>query len=334
MGLWAGYTPASALGILFFSKLAVRAQGGWVRMNRDWFLPWTLLAALLSGCGGSVNLAQRRVEYDSVLMVPAQVQTVLAAKTALYDGLLTRTSSAALAPYPALHAYLAAMTVQAAALQSIEGWDGSFKGDFDFFAATHTVVTPQQSGDWAALKSLDKRYPPIRDAIVAHQKLFNDAAGRFDDLAKASDIFYYDGADLADALGALRSDLDVVLKRMEARVLRDSQAVSFDVAVTGMDPTVIAQHQAILGSMQEHLFKTEDLMRRILKNADDLQASCPVEAALWAGPGLPDDGSALGKLWRMRDAFGRRRVEFKSLAESFDAVGQPGANVRPSGTMP
>jgi hypothetical protein len=292
-----------------------------------------LLGAALSGCGGSVNLARQRVDYDAVLMVPARAQTVLAAKTTLYDGLVTRTSSAALAPYPALHAYLAAMTVQAAALKSIEGAD-DFKGDFDFFAATHTVVTPQQPGDWAALQSLDHRFPPIRDAIAAHQKLFNDAAGRFDDLAKASNIFYYDGADLAGALGDLRTDLDVVLKRMEARVLRDSQAASFDVTVTGMDPTVIAQHQSILGSMQEHLFKTEDLVRRILKDADDMQASCPEGAALWAGPGLPDDGSALGKLWDLRDAFERRRVEFRTLADSFDAVGQPGSDVGPSSAPP
>jgi hypothetical protein len=142
-----------------------------------------VLALGLAACDGTVDLAARRADYDAVLGVPARARTALAAKTALFKRLLARGGSPAAAPYPALRACLRTMAGEADALESVQSSAAAFEGDFDFFAATHATVSPQQPEAWDAFESLDGRFPPMDRAILAHQRAFNAAAARFDALA-------------------------------------------------------------------------------------------------------------------------------------------------------
>jgi hypothetical protein len=279
-----------------------------------------LCVLALNGCGGMVNLAHRRVHYDALLKIPAQDTAQLADRTSFYAEVLTRTSTPEVEPYAALRADLASMAAQVDALNRDQSQGTAFEADFDAFAAKRLTVTAQQPQDWGDYQALDGRFKPIAQDIRARHAAFQQAGDHFDALLKAYDISRQPSDEALKALDDARAEMGRGIQKMEQTARLDAQTADFD-AGSAMDPGLKAQERGILSAMQEHLIKTEGLLRRLLQDSDALKSAWPSGPWLWTGPGLPDNGQAMAKFWRGREAFRRRHREFDDLAASFNGVG-------------
>jgi hypothetical protein len=279
----------------------------------------------LAGCGGLANVPQRRAMYEAVLQIPVQIQAALQEKTSFYDELLTRTSTPAVEPYAALKADLDAMAAPLGALQQDQSAGDALIKDFDAFAAAHgaATVSSGQGADWDAYQQLNGRFHYLARDIRAHAAVYKQASDQFDGLLQVFDISRQDSAAALQGLSQGHAELDQGIKEMEAQLNEDSHSLDFDEG-SSLDPDLKAQKRAIVEEMQEHLIKTEGLVRRSLQTADAMQAAWPEGKWLWTGPGLPENGQDLAKFWRERDAFRRRQAEFEALVDSFDAVGHVG----------
>jgi hypothetical protein len=253
------------------------------------------------------------------LAIPDKAQAVFEAKTSFLDEVLSRTSSPQAPPYPALLADLQALSTTAAALARDRAAGTAFEGDFDFFAATYASVGSDQPSDWTAYQQLNGRFSGVQASILSDQAAFQRVASDFDALLKANSISRQDRAALVASVNGALDAMDASMKKMEQRVRDDRDSLGFD-STTSLDPVTVKQERDLLDAMEEHLLKSEALLRRTVEAADAMQAAWPQGPWIWTGPGLPDPGADLAQFWRRRDAFFRRRDEFLSLRESFAQV--------------
>ena len=278
-----------------------------------------LALTLLAGCSNTVNVASRRGAYDAYLDIPSRAQASYAQKSAFYHDLIDATSSPNAEPYPALVADLQAMQRHVQDMAERKQSLQAFEKRFDQFADTHASVSPDQAPEWAQFQGLDAEFQPLGQGMQVSLQEFNASLGDFDNNLKAYHIEKIKVADVRAELNAFGDEMNQALGGMEGKVKEDHKAIEFAYR-SGGDPDLLRQKSEVLDKMDKSLVDTESFQRGAKDGVTALAQSLPEEATFWTGPGMDDDGSALGAMRADHDGFRHRADDFFALSKRFDTV--------------